>query len=98
MRVGPKTFNTDRLSIRYNNKFWLTQLIKIQTIKYIMMDSLFLFIVFGRTDARRAAENAYFQFSANMGHLDLDKRSNIAIKASANYLQQMFKVRLGLLV
>lgn len=56
-----------------------------------MMDSLFLFIVFGRTDAGRAAENAYFQFYANMGYLDLGNRSNIAIKASANYLRQMFK-------
>lgn len=55
-----------------------------------MMDSLFLFIVFGRTDTRRAAENAYFQFYANMGHLSLGKRSNIDIKASENYLQQMF--------
>lgn len=63
-----------------------------------MMASLFLFIVFGRTDAGRAAENAYFQFYANMGHLDLGKPSNIPIKAYANYLQQMFKVRLGLLV
>lgn len=53
------------------------------------MDSLF----------GRAAENAYFQFYANMGHLDLGKRSNIAIKARANYMQHnMFKVRLGLLV
>lgn len=63
-----------------------------------MMYSLFLFIVFGRTDATRAAENAYLQFYANMDHLDLGKRSNISIKARENYLQQIFKVRLGLLV
>lgn len=44
-----------------------------------MMDSLFLFTVFGRTDTGRAAENAYFQFYANMDHLDLGKRSNISI-------------------